>query len=400
MSAIKLFHSGQAGAPQLSGTNGSLITVLDAILVNGYNSLGVTSITRSGSVATVTCSANHGFTSGDSAVIAGADQPDYNGEFVVSVIGSDTFVITVTGTPATPATGTITMKRASANFDKVFSGSNKAAYRPQDASGTRPYLQVIDAGATPGAAKEAQIRGYLTMTDVDNGGEPFPTDAQYASGLYAYKSNASSAAARPWVLITDGKVFYFQACMDQAPITMQASGGYLWWMAFGDITSTRPGDPYSAFVAGCVAANWQVTTTNGSCHNGLFVAYSRSWNPGTVSGFFLPRSFGQNVGAAAGCPVGHGWDQGAMGSLGQFGYPHNPDNGLYITPVNVGQGGVVRGRLPGVYEPLQGRVLNQFDIVENIDGYPGRKFIALWGTNAQSAVTTGMLLFDLTGPWS
>ena len=82
--AIKVFHAGQAGAPSLQGQNGSLITVLDAILVNGYNTVSVSSITRSGSTATVTTAANHGFSTGDSATIMGAAQTDYNIDAVVA----------------------------------------------------------------------------------------------------------------------------------------------------------------------------------------------------------------------------------------------------------------------------------------------------------------------------
>lgn len=396
---IKLFHAGQVGAPQLSGSNGALIAVLDAVLVNGYNSVSITSITRSGGTATATTSAAHGLASGDSAAISGSTQVEYNIEAVVSVIDSTHFSYSVAGTPATPATGSPAVKRASGGFAKEFTGSNKASYRSLNSALTcRPYLQVIDAGATPGAAKEAQVRGYMTMSDVDTGGEPFPTAAQLASGLFTYKSNVSSAEARPWVLITDGNIFYFQACMDQAPASMQASGGYLWWMAFGDITPTRPLDPYCGMLAACGASNQQVT--GGACINGLFYGAARNFNIGAGSALFLPRSFGQAVGAVTGSTSGHGWDQLAVGSLALIPYPHPTDNGFYMTPVNVTQGGIIRGRLPGVYEPLQGRCLNQFDTVQNIDGYPGRTFMALWGQNAQSAPTTGMLMFDLTGPWS
>jgi hypothetical protein len=227
--------------------------------------------------------------------------------------------------------------------------------------------------------------------------EPFPDATQYASGLFAYKSNAISAAARPWVLLTDGRVFYFQACMDQAPASMQASGGYLWWLAFGDIVPNRPNDPYCGFLAATQVTNIQTTGTAAAGRNGLFVAYARTYAPANAGAFFMPRSHTQVAGAVPGAPIGHGWDQNAMGSLALFPYPNPPDNGLYLTPVCVASNGVFRGRMPGVYEPLQGRVLNQFDLVTNVEGYPGRTFIALWGTNAQSTVTTGMLLFDLTG---
>jgi hypothetical protein len=66
----------------------------------------VTSITRSGSTAHATTTAAHGLTTGDEATIVGCVQPEYNGTFEVTVIDADEFTYTVTGAPATPATGT------------------------------------------------------------------------------------------------------------------------------------------------------------------------------------------------------------------------------------------------------------------------------------------------------
>ncbi|MEK7185503.1 MAG: hypothetical protein AAB726_02675, partial [Patescibacteria group bacterium] len=64
-------------------------------------------ITRSGATATVTHTA-HDMVSGMSVVIRGAAQDEYNGVFSITVTGVDDYTYTVTGTPATPATGTIT----------------------------------------------------------------------------------------------------------------------------------------------------------------------------------------------------------------------------------------------------------------------------------------------------
>ena len=76
------------------------------------NTKSVTSVTRSGSTATATI-ANHGYTNGDWVLIQGASAPEYNGVFVISGVTANTFDYTVTGTPATPATGSIT---AQANY--------------------------------------------------------------------------------------------------------------------------------------------------------------------------------------------------------------------------------------------------------------------------------------------
>lgn len=69
--------------------------------------VAVSSITRSGGTATVTTSANHGYTTNDRVNIRGADQADYNGDYTITVTGVNTFTYTVANSPATPATGTI-----------------------------------------------------------------------------------------------------------------------------------------------------------------------------------------------------------------------------------------------------------------------------------------------------
>jgi len=65
------------------------------------------SITRSGSTATVTHT-GHGLSTGDDVSIRGADQGEYNGTQTITVTGTNTYTYTVSGSPTTPATGTIT----------------------------------------------------------------------------------------------------------------------------------------------------------------------------------------------------------------------------------------------------------------------------------------------------
>lgn len=73
------------------------------------SSVAVTSITRSGTTATVTVSGGHGLNDGDPVRISGANQSDYNGIFQALVVSSTVFTIEVANSPATPATGTILM---------------------------------------------------------------------------------------------------------------------------------------------------------------------------------------------------------------------------------------------------------------------------------------------------
>jgi hypothetical protein len=63
-------------------------------------------ITRSGTTATVSHTA-HGMAVADKVQIKGADQPEYNGVFSITNPSTNAYDYTVSGSPASPATGTI-----------------------------------------------------------------------------------------------------------------------------------------------------------------------------------------------------------------------------------------------------------------------------------------------------
>ncbi len=126
-----------AGAMQYDGTRGTADSIgvayfaaageydLDLVYFQGASSAAVelfaapaatntprsvSSITRSGSTVTVT-SNGHGYSNGNIIQISGADQPEYNGFFVISNVTTNTYTYTIAGTPVSPATGTITSLR-------------------------------------------------------------------------------------------------------------------------------------------------------------------------------------------------------------------------------------------------------------------------------------------------
>ena len=82
---------------------------VDLRVRNAETKRSISSLTRSGSTATATTSGNHNLVTGTRVTISGANQSEYNGTFVITVTGSATFTYSVTGSPATPATGTIFM---------------------------------------------------------------------------------------------------------------------------------------------------------------------------------------------------------------------------------------------------------------------------------------------------
>lgn len=67
----------------------------------------VTSLVQTGGVATATVTA-HGYMTGQSVTIYGADQNGYNSTFTITVVNSNTFTFPVDSSTVSPATGTIT----------------------------------------------------------------------------------------------------------------------------------------------------------------------------------------------------------------------------------------------------------------------------------------------------
>jgi hypothetical protein len=111
---VQKFSSSDLNAPPVCGIAGSLLKVLDACLVDGYgySGISITSITRSGTTATATCSTTDmlRFQTGSQITISGATGGDaslYNGTFAITVASSTTFTYTMTSTPSGSATGTL-----------------------------------------------------------------------------------------------------------------------------------------------------------------------------------------------------------------------------------------------------------------------------------------------------
>lgn len=106
-------------------------------------------ITRSSTTATVSHTL-HGMATNDKVVIRGADQNEYNGIQTITYIDDNSYSYTVSGSPATPATGTITcsfvpiegLTDASGNIttSRVYSSSQPIKGVVRKAS-TAPYYR-------------------------------------------------------------------------------------------------------------------------------------------------------------------------------------------------------------------------------------------------------------------
>lgn len=130
-------ESSAFGTASLPGTNGTVIpfgttfkagngtiyqSTLAATIVDISQS--VASITRSGSTATVITPSDHQLATGIEETMAGADQSEYNITAIVTVTARNQFTYQVSGTPVTPATGTISYSTtlASVNVEAQVTG--------------------------------------------------------------------------------------------------------------------------------------------------------------------------------------------------------------------------------------------------------------------------------------
>lgn len=374
---VKYFSSTMSGAPALSGTAGALIGVLDACLVNGFGSVTLTSLAVASNVATATVSGGHNFAmvgnTGPVITIAGATPSALNGQWrIASVPGSTTFTFATTGISDQTATGTITAKRSPAGWSKVFSGTNKGAYRSTSLDGTNLYLQVLD-----NVTIYTPVCIYESMSDVDTG-----TDKTPSNTLYVAKSSNINLTANPWHVIADDRMMYcfFDASSAEGSANRWASG-----LVFGDLITTMSGDAYHCMI--CASASntsvygFGLSYLGGSANSSNYVARDYSQINKSVSLYKYTL--------AAMSPS-------YIGINGQA-YPHPGDGKFHAWPCVVYASSAMRGILPGFWCPAHASQPPHGTIINGDPDFLGHDLLVLaqWtGSAANSRVA-----IDITGPW-
>ena len=378
--AVKRYTSAMTGAPSLTGTVGSLITLLDACLKDGFNSKSVSTAEQTAGVATVTTSGAHGYAVDDVVAISGANESAWNNEFRVLTAAANSFTCALDAATPSPATGTLSVKIAPLGWTKPFSGTDKAAYLPK-APYVQCYLRVQDDASTPTSAngRWATVRGYESMSDVDTGTGLFPTVAQSANGVQWMKAPTAGAAARDWWLVGDGGIVYFGSNAS----LFNLYSGHL----FGDINSLKSGDAYSSAIHGFTTdtePNWPGDNKFTEVNN-------------SSPGLYLARSYTQLGESIAGHRQGATIWSLYMG-YGGLTYPNPAGNGLVFAPVAIGQGtSVMRSAaLPGLYHPLHLTPLAYLEKVADVPSLPGRTLQAF---DLSVDIYRAQCLFDITGPW-
>lgn len=411
------------GAPQVTNAWGVLVSMLDACLINGFNTQTATSVTRSGSTVTMTFSGGgHGFVQHQVILVAGAVESDYNGEHRVTAVTGTTVTFTITGTPTSPATGLITAKTAPLGFEKPFSGTDKAVYRSANLSSTRMYLRVDNSLAAGWDANYAKF-GKVTITDAMSDVDTFtgsqapyePTDPNrnhvltgsgsgafngwakwyYAKTIGNADATTPTAGNRKWILVGDDKGFYLSIAWQPTPIENRAL------YAFGDIRSLSASDAYACILQSrlsYLAASSPVdANTYSACQ--LF-------SNGIAGALLLKRSTGVGnfvyCGGRSLATSSNAIRSGTQETQNLVAPNATSNTNLfaptYLVEVTTQDGSSiesVRGQLRGAYWCLMRRPYNDMEMLS----INGKQYMVL-SYYYTSSNNYGLVLFDITGPWS
>lgn len=416
---VKYFNSGMTGAPQISNNWGDLVTMLDACLINGFALKAIDSLTFADGIATATIASGHAYRPFQVVEIAGAEQPEYNGQFRVLTATTTTFTYAVTGTPASPATTatSLSAKVAPLGWEKPFSATHKAAYRSRNPQSPQNLLLIDNSLKTPGYntswAKWANVGIVEDLSNIDTiVGAQAPYDPNnptqnwkqvtadqwgwykwYHARQYGYDDYGDSGGGnRNWVLIGDDRLFY---------LFVTNAAGYNWFgrncYCFGDITSFKPGDNYATALA---AHDIYWSKKN------QYLSYPGDYGGASMvasldfTGHVLLRNHTQ-----LGNPVRFGLTSlntnngQQICGRGPMPFPNGADYSLWLLPTYVRQeDGHMRGLMPGMYWMPQDRPYSDQTIVDNVVGQAGRRFL-LVRTHYSSDTEGAQIAFDITGPW-
>lgn len=340
-----VFSSTDQGAPTLNNVAGSLISVLKACLVTGFNNVGITSVTIADNVATVVTNANHGLTVGQRATVAGVSITAANGDkTVASVPNVTTFTYPCVNSDVSESPVSASVKRTPLGWAEQFSKTNVSVFK---SSAPAAYGQSLRIDDTYGF--DAKSFGVTGPTDVDTFVARFPRATQVNGDSY-WTKGMNNATAKKWWIVGDERMFYY-ICEGSAYHNQHTETSYSYMVAcFGDIISYKNAEAFGTLWTGSPGQ------TNSYPESPSLQHMTLSQDPGSSGhGRWLARdntALEDSVGAGFIQPGGVG--SGASSAV----FPSQVDNGLilasptFVLERKTSQNHPVRGVLPGQLTPF------------------------------------------------
>ena len=413
---VKNFRSDDTGLNKITATLGSLVGILDACLVTGFNLRTLDDLTYDSATDLFagTVNSGHGYRLNQIVKVAGASPSQFNCEIWITAITATTFTGKAHVSDARPASaaasGSMTVKAApQGSWSKPFYAANgtKAVFRMEDPGSSKCCLRVNNSIACSASyGMYCLVDGYEQMTSVDAGVRQF--------GYFAAHNNGWSLRGRtsyrdtPWMLVADGSAFWINLKINidnlesSDPIDDFNSRHFWRSYFFGDTIKRVPGDTYATLlVSGCSVPN---STTD----NSQLGLNSNLWNfQGAAEGLSLARNMSAAIGKKQPAGKCTPWPGTYYPGSGPLQYPSPIDNSLIVIPNGIyimESSAAIRSCVPGywVTPQLVSDVIGHSIIFENFPGAEGRKFISSCTQYSQgysSTYTTAVGFIDMTGPW-
>jgi hypothetical protein len=210
-----------------------------------------------------------------------------------------------------------------------FTGATVAAYK-QGAGSNGMYFKFFDTGTT-----WSNCYGAETMTDINTTTGDFPSPGTRSVSGYnpiVFKSAYGDSSAVPWMLVASEKWFmlFITSVRDALAIPNYITGFYC-----GDIVSERANDAYATAI---------LSGTSFQYYDQQFAATLNNLN-GIQPGNMLARAWYQ----LGNCVHVSKTADPVRAYTGT--YPSMTDSQISLSPWVLMEGGIVRGRVPGIYVP-------------------------------------------------
>lgn len=364
------YDSTETGAPTLNNAAGSLLEVLRACLVNGFNLCSVTSIAVASGVATATA-ATHGYSAayGKLLRIEGAPVAGLNGDVQPLTVDTNTFTYAATGVPDGTYTGTITARRAPLDWIEAHTGTNMAIFKRSAPEATVSMLRVIDTKTSPAST----IYAMATMVESATGVDAVTGEVPTVAAEQTWMRGADNATPKKWLVCGSGRRVW---------VMLQGSGsqGFVVPYLFGDPKPMYPGDS-----GGCVITGYG--STSATAAGGLPTV-----NPGAFS-----LSAGVNYLTYQRSRLGALNEKFRLCGAGTWGNNLYAAGGETSVPVvgdiYIGNAVEIRARLPELYLPQANNPFNDRQVYES----GSLRLLSI--TVSTSNTGLGQMMLDLNSDW-
>lgn len=269
-------------------------------------------------------------------------------------------------------------------WEAQFASGNVKCYRSTHAASHACVLRVDNAD------RNALVRGFSSMSDVDTGTDPWPLVSQLAGGLVWTVSETSNATARPWYFAGDSRFFH---------LFVNWGGLNPLWdhYAFGDLTPHDPADTTNTIIDG---AENTIRSNMSIAHTGLYATESVTGAAGAAADYGLwirqPHAGGNPIRLSR-VGLGTGLRFGGAGAA----YPFPFGGGLLFVANQVKETAAysVRGIEPGFFCPAHTLGLGNGTVFSALPELAGANALSLRLGSAGSVNTTGECLIQTSGDW-